>query len=153
HLAREADTVRLEQAAAKSDFIFAQLVQPAYPVQLVRSSALKERYGERVLLWPNIFFKGQTPDLCYVTATSGARVLGPLGEYHSRPIINAWREGLTVEMASLRLTGGQVELMALDDLVAISLQELRQRELQCAVGITDIIEEHWRSRRCFFTFN
>src|SRR5262249_13130713 len=63
------------------------------------------------------------------------------------------REGLTVEKAKQRLTGGQTELMALDDMVAISLQDLRQRELQCAVGITDLIQEHWRSRRCFFTFN
>src|SRR5947208_11955161 len=66
HLAKETDVSRLEQAAAKSDFIFAQLVQPNYPVSVVRSAVLKERYGDRVVLWPNLFFKGQCPDLCYV---------------------------------------------------------------------------------------
>jgi hypothetical protein len=153
HLAKEADAARLEQAAAKSDFIFAQLVQPNYPVPLVRSSALKERYGDRVVLWPNIFFKGQTPDLCYVTAAGGARVHGPLGEYHSRPIVDAWREGLTVEQAERRLTSGQIDTTGLRDLVTGSLEELRQRERQCSVGVTDLITERWRSRRFFFTFN
>jgi len=153
HLAKEADAIRIEKAAAKSDFIFAQLVQPNYPVQFLRSSVLQERYGDRVLLWPNIFFRGQTPDLCYVTAARGARVLGPLSEYHSRPIMDAWREGLTAEQTQIRLTGGQIDTTGLQAVVAESLDELRQRERQCAVGITDLIAERWRSRRYFFTFN
>jgi hypothetical protein len=153
HLAKDADAARLEQAAAKSDFIFAQLVQPNYPVQILRSALLKERYGDRVLLWPNIFFKGQTPDLCYVTAANGARVVGPLGDYHSRPMVDAWLTGLTVDQTEALLTRGQTSTTGLQELVAASLEELRQREKMCSVGVADTIAERWQSRRYFFTFN
>jgi hypothetical protein len=34
-----------------------------------------------------------------------------------------------------------------------SLAELQMREASLDVGIADIIEEHWRHRRLFFTFN
>jgi hypothetical protein len=153
HLAKDVDAARLEQAAAKSDFIFAQLVQPNYPVQFVRSAALKERYGDRVLLWPNLFFKGQTPDLCYVTAANGARVVGPLSEYHSRPVVDAWLAGSTVDQTEVLLTTGQIDTTGLRDLVAASLEELRRREQQCSVGVADVIAERWQSRRYFFTFN
>jgi len=153
HLAKESDAARLESAAANSDFIFAQLVQPNYPIELVRSSTLKERYGDRVLLWPNIFFKGQTPDLCYITAASGARVVGPLGDYHSRPLMDAFLAGQSVENAERGLLQGDFDTSGLTDLVDSSLDELRRREQLCEVGVTDLIAEFWRERRCFFTFN
>jgi hypothetical protein len=153
HLAKDADAARLEQAAAKSDFIFAQLVQPNYPVEIVRSTSLKEKYGDRVILWPNIFFKGQTPDLCYVTATNGARVMGPLGEYHSKPLVDAWLAGSTVDQTDALLTRGQINTTGMRDMAAASLEELRRREQQCNVGVAETIVESWQSRRYFFTFN
>jgi hypothetical protein len=153
HLAKEAEQERLEQAAAKSDFIFAQLVQPNYPVQFVRSAVLKNRYGDRAILWPNIFFKGQCPDLCYVTAGSGARVVGPMEAYHSRPLIDAWLAGRGVEETERQLLNGEFNTAGLPFLVDASLEELRRREQLCNVGVADLIAEYWISRRCFFTFN
>lgn len=153
HLAKDADADRLEQAAAKSDFIFAQLVQPNYPASFVRSEVLKQRYGDRVLLWPNIFFKGQTPDLCYVTAANRARIVGPLGEYHSRPIIDAWLAGSSVDETEVLLLSGALDTTTVKDVADTSLEELRGREQQCDVGICDLIAEHWRARRFLFTFN
>lgn len=153
HLAKDADAGRLEQAAAKSDFIFAQLVQPNYPIHIVRSAALKEQFGDRVLLWPNLFYKGQTPDLCYVTAANGARVVGPLGDYHSKPLVDAWLAGSTVDQTEALLTKGQFDTTGVRALAAASLEELQRREKQCSVGVTDMIADHWQSQRFFFTFN
>jgi hypothetical protein len=153
HLAKDADAARLEEAAGKSSFIFAQLVQANYPVQFLRSALLKERYGDRVVLWPNLFFKGQTPDLCYVTAANGARVAGPLGDYHSRPLLDAWLSGASVDKTEALLTTGRIDTTGLLDLVARSLDELRKREGQCDVRVSDKIAERWRAQRYFFTFN
>jgi hypothetical protein len=153
HLAKEADAGRLEQAAAKSDFIFAQLVQPNYPAPIVRSAVLKEQYGDRVVLWPNLFFKGQTPDLCYVTSAKGARVVGPLGDYHSRPLVDAWLAGSTIDQTETLLTKGHFDTTGVRALAAASLEELKRREQQCNVGVTDMIANRGQSQRFFFTFN
>jgi hypothetical protein len=153
HLAKEDDLGRLEQAAAQSDFIFAQFVQSNYPTKFLRSNVLREQYGDRAVIWPNIFFKGQTPDLCYATAASGARIVGPLSDYHSRPIIDAWRAGLSADQAEELLTNGQPNLEWLTGLPASSLNELKRREQYCNVGVTEKIAELWRIRRYFFTFN
>ena len=159
HLAKtdgmEDDYVLLD----KADLIFAQFVTDQYSAGHLATSRLKTRYGARVISWPNIFFRGQTADLAYASATraeepAGKRLLSPLREYHHRGIFNAWQAGMSVGESLAFLAECPVAFQ--EDVLAIaerSIEELRKREASLDVSISDLIADEWRRRRLFFTFN
>jgi hypothetical protein len=67
---------------AESDLIFVQLTRDSSR----RFRPHREAAGGipgKVIVWPNVFFRGACPDLNYVTS-NGTRLLGPLGHYHNR---------------------------------------------------------------------
>jgi hypothetical protein len=159
HLARK-DGIDDDYAALdKADLIFAQFVTDQYFASHLATSRLKVRYGARVISWPNIFYRGQTPDLAYALVTQAAepvvkRLLGPLREYHHRGILKAWRAGMSVSECLAFLAdcpvSFQEEVLTIADR---SLEELRKREAPLDVAISDLIAAEWRDRRLFFTFN
>jgi hypothetical protein len=142
-----------------ADLIFAQLVTDQYFAGHLATSRLKARYGARVISWPNVFFRGQTPDLAYASVTQAdeparKRLLGPLREYHHRGIFEAWQAGINAReclavLAECSLSFQEHALSVADR----SLEDLRQREAALDVAISGVITAEWRRRRLFFTFN
>ena len=153
HLARNADEPGHTAMLGQADLIFAQAVQETYPTTFVRTSQLREGFGDRLITWPNLFFKGQCPDLVYVTKTTGERVVGPLGEYQNLTLFEAWRAGVSIAEAERRLTEGDSTLDCLPAIAEASLKELRDREAHLDVAISDTVSKGWRDERQFFTFN
>lgn len=154
HLARDQDESEAGAAFAQSDFIFAQHVNDKYPTAFVATNRLRQQYGAKVVSWPNAFFRGQGPDIRYITKPGHGRVLGPLAEYQNVPIYEAWRQDLSVQ-DTLRMlreddpewTGGY--LAEAED----SLEELQRRERFLDIKLTDFIAANWQMERLFFTFN
>jgi len=137
---------------AKADVIFAQAVQKIYPVQHIVTEKLKNEFGDKVISWPNIFFSGQSPGLCYVSGTDGKRITGPLHEYQYRPIFESWQRGDTMEKCLQRIQFG-TERDILRDMACKSFDELKTRERDLDVVTSDLIERDWSKNRLFFTFN
>lgn len=146
--------VHLEQPAAaaatvalidEADLIFAQLTVDTFPVPHVRSSWIKERYPQKTLIWPNIFYLGQQPFLRYITHIDLGRVMGPLEAYHDLRIYFGWRQS-----RGLPIPEG---LMSVDRISSSSLSALREREGKCDVAVSDLIIREVESERIFFTFN
>ena len=143
----------------KADLIFAQFVTDEYFAAHLATSRLRARYGTRVISWPNIFFRGQTPDIAYASVAKaeepfGERLVGPLREYHHRGILKAWQAGMSVNECLAFLAecpeSFQKEVLSIAE---CSLEELRVREASLDVVISDLIAAEWRGRRLFFTFN
>lgn len=153
HLAKQEEKEKCYEIYQKADYIFAQRVSDNYPTEFVRSDCLKQMFPHKLIVWPNIFFRGQCADLCYVTRPGVGRVVGPLGEYQNLVIFEAWQKSSTVSDARQLLTDGGAWLARLETEAASSLAELQARELQCDVTISSEIAEHWRNKRLFFTFN
>ena len=153
HLAEDNDQASAVEDLRRADFVFAQAVQDNYPTRFVRMSNLRNLFGERLVTWPNIFFKGQTPDLCYLTKAKGERVLGPLGEYQSRPIYEHWRAGASAAATKTSLLEGGPWAVDLGKIAETSFADLKARESNLHVTISRQIETLWRERRLFFTFN
>lgn len=151
HLTSPQEEATLTAACDAADIILAQLVQDAYPVPFLRSAALKSAYPGKVILWPNLFFRGQCPDLFYATGPERQRLIGPLGGYHLRGVLEAWRAALPLAEALHRLAAG--EMAVPPDVGAASLRDLQRREAACDVRASDLIEHCWRHERLFFTFN
>jgi hypothetical protein len=151
HLLSKSDEGSIENKCQEADIVLAQLVQNHYPIDFVRPAYLKHNYGDKVFFWPNLFFRGQNPDLFYATVPGQGRVMGPLAEYHLGSVLLAWRAGRQVAetLRVLRETGDQVWESAGE----ASLVELRERETSAHVAASDLIAARWRNERLFFTFN
>lgn len=151
HLATAADEEAHAQLLSDADCIFAQVTTDEYPTVHVRSNVIRSKYSAHITVWPNAFFAGQCPNLCYITAQAGARVQGPLGPYHDRRIYQFWSDGAAIAdcLKELQCTPDvDIRIPA-----QVALQSLRQREQSSDIIVSDLLEEHWKRRRLFFTFN
>ncbi|MCB1380757.1 MAG: hypothetical protein KDK89_20670 [Alphaproteobacteria bacterium] len=153
HLAADRDADAALQGLRKCDLVLAQSVSDNYPTRFVRLVNLRQELGDKVLSWPNIFFKGQCPDICYARLPGGGRILGPLGEYQSSVSLNAWRRGLEVKDVVTAYRKGGDLISDYASVPAQSLQELADRERTLDTAISDYIAEQWRREELFFTFN
>ncbi len=152
HLTKNVEAETHMDIFAKADIIFAQAVNSSYPVKHLTTEKLRSEFGDKVISWPNIFFAGQSPGLCYVTTINGYRVSGPLHDYQYRPIFEAWQQGDSIEKCLERIESG-VSSALLQAGVTTSFEELSIREKSVDVIVSDLIESEWKERRLFFTFN
>lgn len=99
----------------------------------------------------NLYFDGLCPDSVYV-GPPGRRVAGPMGDYHSSLVVEAFKSGLGVEEATVRLLEGGGSLDPLEAWKA-SFNELRRREVEVDLPFADELEVLARQQRTFWTFN
>ena len=153
HLARPEEAAAHHALLDSADHVLTQLVADNYPVEHLRTELLRARFGERLTVWPNVFFRGQNPDLVYVTHASG-RLVSPMGHYHSRAVYTAWREGVPLDaLREEDYASRSREPAEFLSAVERSFEDLRTRERETDVGIADEIARRWRSEPLFHTFN
>ena len=152
HLAKNQDEEGDLSILLEADLIFAQNVSNGYKVKHVVLDNLKREFPGKVVSWPNIFFTGQSPNLCYVTSSIGQRILGPLHEYHYKPILECWQRRSSVKDCFDFVSEGTSPAMLIER-IEKSFIELKSREKALDVAISDVIEGMWRRNRLFFTFN
>ena len=154
HLRKDSDALADLALLEDADIIFAQRVDPSYPVSHVVTENIKRGFEGRVISWPNIYFTGQSPRLCYVSGVGEKRILGPLSEYQYLPIFMAWQSGSSVTKCLRDIeTGVSISTSELVRNATRSLDQLRGREEGLDVIASDLIERDWRLMRLFFTFN
>jgi hypothetical protein len=152
HLMRDSDRERALAAIESADVILAQRVDATYPVDFVRTEAIRDSLspGQRMVVWPNLYFRGYNPELSYLRGSGSGLISGPWLEYHDSRILGAWRSGRSVDDTVRHI---------LDDAVAVekdieqTFRELSLREADCDVTVSDYIAEHWADHRLLHTFN
>lgn len=145
HLARPEEEPTHETRMRDADLIVAQATQDAFSPAHVASSGIRARHAGKVLVWPNLFYAGQQPWLRYVTHARLGRILGPLDTYHDLRILGDWYQARTGHNPLPVINPDAVTRCALDD--------LRLREANCDVIVSDLIEAEAHRRPLFFTFN
>lgn len=146
----DADIAQIEDA----DIIFAQLVHDGYRAPHVATNSLVERFADRVIAWPNLFFHGQCLDTYALTASTGRFIPSPLESYHSLTVLKCWKAGESVDFCIAKMVDDEVDDE--DDIVAgieRTLSQLEHREQRAAVRISDFIEDRWRDQPLFHVFN
>ncbi|MBB6486707.1 WcbI family polysaccharide biosynthesis putative acetyltransferase [Rhizobium lusitanum] len=141
----------LADSLMRADFIFSQRLSEDYSLELIRNGVLQDRYGEKVIVWPNIYFDGYFPGIRYLYNDYG-KIVGPLADYHFQWIIDSWRDGSTVEETALlahdlSVWKGDV------DFVEQSTNQLKSREKRASVNISDYIVNNFRRKKLFYTMN
>ena len=153
HLLKNEEKKTYESQFEYADFIFAQRVADNYPCSFIRTNELKRKWGDKVIVWPNIYFRGYNPELIYVRTDDGKPLGGPMGDYHSRTFIESWANGLN-RIQTLDLHRDiQYNGEKYDGILEHSLLELKEREVDCDIRISNYIEKELSLRRLFFTFN
>ncbi len=149
HLAKAEDEGAHLTQIEQADIIFAQLTQDGFKPTHLATKNLKDRFGDKVVVWPNIFYAGQQPYLRYFTHPKHGRLMGPLEALHDIRLYKSWAQT------------GRVDPAVLDDpdpdflsaARAASLRQLQDKEALCDVTISDFLTEHEDRERLFFTFN
>ncbi|MGL6210511.1 MAG: WcbI family polysaccharide biosynthesis putative acetyltransferase, partial [Paracoccaceae bacterium] len=120
----------------------------SFVVPYLASNTLRKVYGDKVLVWPNMFFSGQQPYLRYVTHKTAGRLPGPIDTLHDLRILRDWLRNRGVDQLQQLDAPDYAEKVT-----KASLAEIETRELGCDLRISDVIVSEFRERRLFFTFN
>lgn len=150
-LVRPRDEAPVLSRMAEADVILAQLVGPAYRAECVRTNVLKDRFGDRVHSWVNLYWRGQNPELVYKRELSSP--LLPLGDYHIEAVYEGWSQGADAARVAARLADRDWNAERYGNVGQASLHELAERERLADAQITDVIASAGSSRRLFFTMN
>jgi hypothetical protein len=154
HLAKDEDRAEAYEALSVCDLILAQRVAENYPCKFVRNNELKDAFGSKVIVWPNLYYRGYNPELVYVKdAVTKQPLPSPLGNFHSSTVHDAWAEGVPVAEAAERHRSVDFNRTQYAGVPEESLLELREREVDCDIRISDWVAEHCWDQRIFFTFN
>jgi hypothetical protein len=146
----DADRDAVLATLAQADSIFAQRVAGAFHLPWLTPASLKRTFGNKVWIWPNIYFDGYTPGVHYIYLNDWGKLSSPLEDYHLKEVVDAYRAGANANGATHRLIAGA---SGATDSFAASLDELRQRECETDVTISDWLATAVGQRRCFYTPN
>jgi hypothetical protein len=115
------------------------------------TDSLRDRFAAKTFVsFPSIFFGGLFPDLFYLRKRGGGTLVGPLGDYHDRRIVNAFlsQQPEADCVRTLQENGGDHRAQ-FDEAMA----ESKRRDLSCDVPIMDVLEDMIGFGRPLFTFN
>lgn len=149
HLSKAEQKAEQLAQIAQADVIFAQLTQDGFQPAHLASADLKERFGDKVLIWPNIFYTGQQPYLRYFTHPKLGRLMGPLEALHDIRLYRSWKHSGRVDPNVL----DHSDPAFIASTHALSIAELEKKEARCHVTISDFLAANADNQRLFFTFN
>ncbi len=154
HAVRPEDQAGILAAMDGCDIVFSQRTGADYAVPRgvphLATAALRARGTARVVCFPPLHFKGHAPDVRHLMDHGMKALGGPLGNYHSGQILDAWRAGRPAAEAAALLEG-EALLAANPDPFAAALADLAVREAETDVRISDVVARHARAGRQFYT--
>jgi len=84
--------------------------------------------GTKIILFPNLYFKGYHPQAFYLKTHEGKKVELPF-PYHDMNILNAWKNGISQdEIIDIFFDEKFYESNYLEKVIEESLRELEKRE-------------------------
>ncbi|MBR0680994.1 hypothetical protein GXW74_10890 [Roseomonas eburnea] len=156
HLLGPADEAGALARLAEAEVILCQRVTHQFTdargIPGLSTTALARRFPGRVITFPNVYFGGYTPDVRHLLTDGLQPIGGPLGDYHVGQVLEAYRRGEPAAAASARLDGEEL-LAAAPDPFATALDQIRAREKDTDIVISDVIGRVMRNGRHFHTPN
>jgi len=136
----------------EADIILTQRISDEYNIDWIASCEVRREFGDKVSVWPNIYFDGYFPGVQYVYLAKWGKLLSPLGEYHFDQIRAAHAAGKTIDQA-VDAFAGEGLFETSPDPIGGSLDQLRTREADVDVPISDAIADTLAGSRQFYTPN
>ena len=139
---------------ANTDVLITQNVSEKFGVYSTRNLIANLKPGARVIRVPNIYFSGYTPEITYFRAAEPH--VTAFCDYHDANFLKFYFENPATAVKK-SVAAYSDETFYSDDFVLTnahnSLQELRHREMDCDVTISDFIQANWQSDVLFYSMN
>jgi len=149
---QQSDHASFYEKLDKADVVFTQRISKEYNLDWLASDEIRSTFGDKVVVWPNIYFDGYFPGVQYIYLPKWGKLLSPLGEYHFQQVHAAHAAGKTIDEAVEAFAGERL-FDGAPDPIGGSLGQLRAREHDVDVPISDVIEEGVAADRLFYTPN
>ena len=153
HLAHTYEPSEIKKLLENSDIIITQRIADNFTCPDIVTSNIRKRVNASVLVIHNLYFRGYNPELVYIRFPGEGTLTGPLGDYHHQLIFEAWRSNYTKPQAEEYCNELAVWERKFTGIFQSSLLEFKEREKFVDVKMLNSIQEHFASRRLFFTFN
>ncbi len=125
--------------------------QPIEATQILSIADLKLAFPDKTFVsFPSIYFTGLFPQLCSLRHPTEGLIAGPLLSYHDARVVRAFLRGESLTDCLAGLSLAEADILAAFQPV---LDEAVLREIGLDVICTDIIQENFRRRPLFHTFN
>lgn len=136
----------------EADLVLTQRISDEYNLDWIASNEVRREFGAKVAVWPNIYFDGYFPGVQYIYLAKWGKLPSPLGEYHFGQVHSAHAAGKTVQQA-VNDFAGEALFETSPNPIDGSLDELRAREADVDVPISDAIAGSLAVSRLFYTPN
>ena len=153
HLVQDKDAEHVSSIIDQADIVITQHIHDLFPKQYLHTSRLKQSCKQRLLTIPNLFYRGYTPDLRYVRLKHGSTLPEPLGDYHSRILLESWQKGCNNTTLESLYRDPELWKQRYEHTARDSINELKKRELQLDIKISNFIASKQSTNRLFHTFN
>jgi hypothetical protein len=141
----------VEGARTKYDLVLTAPLSDLYG--LLATDRVRETFpAATVITIPNFYFSGLHPDLTYLGGL-GQRVLGPLGDYHSKIAVAAFARDIPLDRLPDYFTEKTYAEARYFDDYRDSFAEMRRRDSEIDVPFSDELEVLLKQDLCFFSVN
>lgn len=151
---------QLHEFLRKTDILITQPINDNYRNSLgVGTNTLRScmRSNSITIVVPNCHWEGYFPNYLYIKDKSGKTVrtieYDSPSDYHDGFIFAAYDLGLNADYAAQILGEKLPATDWVQKHLSFSFEELRKREENCNIKISDYIEKNYRHQRLFDTFN
>ncbi len=156
HLLDESDVVDLEAKIAQTDLFIHQIVSDSYQgIEQFGTNYLRSRLasGSKAIAIPGAYFTGYHPATINLKDGDGNKINEPC-DYHDVNLLYLFDKGKSVtETIELIQQEDFYQPEYVLDNLAVTLKELRRREVELDVSISDFIEQNYREQKLFHTLN
>jgi len=109
---------------------------------------------ESSVIFPVIYFSPYFMDMTYLKNESGLTDRQFIGDYHSRIVLSAYYHELDrSKIVKAFNSKNFFSKKQIQDNLEESIRVLKEREKECDIKISDIIESNYQKSNLFFTFN
>jgi hypothetical protein len=140
----------VEASKEKYDFILSIPLEEEFGD--LSSSRIQSSFDQPVISISNIYFSGLHPDLTYIGGFAN-RVLGPLGDYHSKIALYAFVNEMPMQDALRLYSDVSYSKIGYYEEFATSFAELKRRDADVAVPVSNLLQSLIRERLCFLSVN
>lgn len=111
---------------------------------------LRERLGSRLLTYHRPNFAALHPDLTYLR---DPHLKSPVGDYHSRIVVDSFLAGMTEEQCIARFGRQEYVRMGFEDIARKAISKLHKNDASVDIKIADFVLENMKDKEILYTVN
>jgi hypothetical protein len=131
-------TEEFHRTVDQCDFVVSRHLGAGLRFSSAITHNLRNRLGDRLIVFPNLYYNGYFPDFFVPYGSNGKAITGLAGDYNSRTIYRAFQNGLSEKEAADAVLSDELQ-ETYRGATAQSLKHLQDREAESDVAVSDLL--------------